>query len=104
MLVGGLAGCGNGEGNVSLCALSVSLAWVMVARGGCEGVVVVWEGVPQYKVHNRTSHLAIGCDKCNIGERCSGELPVVTWVCLRRASLPFCLSCHTVLSGCSVCH
>lgn len=27
---------------------------------------------------SRTSHLAIGCDKCNIGERCSGELPVVT--------------------------
>lgn len=44
---------------------------VGVARGDCEGVA-------QYKSTSRTSHLAIGCDKCNIGERCSGELPVVT--------------------------
>lgn len=66
-------GCGNGEEMGVWCA-SVSRrerVCVGVARGDCEGVA-------QYKSTSRTSHLAIGCDKCNIGERCSGELPVVT--------------------------
>jgi hypothetical protein len=50
--------------------------------------------VAQYQGTFTTSHLVIGCDKCNIGERCSGELPVVLGMSEKG---------EPALSACSAC-